>query len=250
MRARVRIEFGARGWAVLGYERTSAMKRPRSVLVVDGDPEFRGALSRALRRAGYPTQQARTGEEALEAAGRQRPALVIMETHLTGASGYEICREFRERYGEDLPIIFVSAARTDETDRVAGLLLGADDYLAKPIRLDHLLARARRLVAQSAAVAGPVVSRLTPREQEVLELLADGLEQDEIANRLFITPKTVAKHVEHILGKLGVRSRAQAIVLALRGDSPDAQGASTQAPGARRSASAQEPSGRRGRRHG
>jgi len=201
------------------------MDRPSSVLIVDGEPSARGALSNALHRAGYATQQTGTGEEALEAAGRQRPALVIMETHLPGASGYEICREFRERYGDALPIIFVSAARTDETDRVAGLLLGADEYLAKPIQFDHLLARVRRLVAQSAAVTGPVASRLTPREQEVLGLLADGLEQDEIANRLFIAPKTVAKHIERILGKLGVRSRAQAVVLALRGDSGQAPGA-------------------------
>jgi DNA-binding NarL/FixJ family response regulator len=214
------------------------MDRASPVLVVDGDAGSCAALSRALRRAGYLTQQAHTGEEALDAADRQRPALVIMETHLPGASGYEICREFRERYGEDLPIIFVSAARTDETDRVAGLLLGADDYLAKPIRFDHLLARVRRLMTQSAAVAGPVASSLTPREQEVLGLLAEGLEQDEIANRLFITPKTVAKHIEHILGKLGVHSRAQAVVLALRRDSLDrASTASTpeasgQAPGA------------------
>ena len=56
----------------------------------------------------------------------------------------------------------------------------------------------------------------------MLGLLAEGLEQDEIANRLFITPKTVAKHVEHILGKLGVHSRAQAVVLALRRASLDA----------------------------
>src|SRR5213078_1111954 len=107
--------------------------------------------------------------------------------------------------------------------RVAGLLLGADDYLVKPIQFDHLLARVRRLVAQPAPVVGPVASPLTPREQEVLGLLAEGLEQDEIANRLFITPKTVAKHIERILGKLGVRSRAQAVALALRADSLQAR---------------------------
>jgi DNA-binding NarL/FixJ family response regulator len=72
----------------------------------------------------------------------------------------------------------------------------------------------------------------------VLGLLAEGLEQDEIANRLFITPKTVAKHIERILGKLGVHSRAQAVVLALRGDSLDSAStastpeASGRAPGA------------------
>jgi DNA-binding NarL/FixJ family response regulator len=199
------------------------MELASRVLVVDGDPASCAALSEALERAGYRTQQVPTGEEALRAAGRERPALVIMETHLPGTSGYEIVREFRERYGENLPIIFVSAARTEETDMVAGLLLGADDYLAKPVPLDHLLARVRRLVAQSAPVAGPIPSRLTRREQEVLGLLADGLEQDDIARRLFISPKTVAKHIERILSKLGVHSRAQAVVLALRGNSSEGQ---------------------------
>jgi two-component system, NarL family, nitrate/nitrite response regulator NarL len=193
------------------------MDRPsETLLVIDGDSDSRIALSQALQRAGYPTRQAPTGEAGLEEAARHRPALVILETHLAGASGYEICREFRERYGEDLPIIFVSAARTDETDMVAGLLLGADDYLPKPIRFDHVLARVRRLLGNSASVAPSVASRLTPREQEVLGLLAAGLEQDEIANRLVITSKTVAKHIERILSKLGVRSRTQAVVLALR----------------------------------
>lgn len=193
------------------------MDRPRStVMVIDGDPECRVALSGALQRAGYAARTLRTGEAALEEAGRQPPALVILETHLPGASGYEICREFRERYGEGLPIIFLSATRTEETDRVAGLLLGADDYLPKPIRFDHLLARVRRLVGHAAPIAPSVAARLTPREQEVLSLLAEGLEQHEIANRLVITPKTVAKHIERILSKLGVRSRAQAVVVALR----------------------------------
>jgi two-component system nitrate/nitrite response regulator NarL len=209
------------------------MELASRVLVVDGDPASCAALSEALERAGYRTQQVRTGEQALRAAGRQQPALVIMETHLPSTSGYEIARELRERYGEHLPIIFVSAARTDETDRVAGLLLGADDYLAKPVRLDHLLARVRRLVAQSAPVAGPIASRLTTREQEVLGLLADGLEQDDIAKRLFISPKTVAKHIERILSKLGVHSRAQAVVLALRGDSSEGQDVGARAPQAR-----------------
>jgi DNA-binding NarL/FixJ family response regulator len=224
------------------------MDGPSRVLVVDGDPEFRAAISKVLQRAGYPTQQASTGEDALEAAGRQRPALVITETHLPGASGYEICRELREQCGEDLPIIFVSEARIEETDKVAGLLLGADDYLAKPIRFDHLLARVRRLVTQSP-VAESVASRLTSREQEVLGLLAEGLEQDEIADRLFIAPKTVAKHIERILAKLAVRSRAQAVALALRSDSLDAQKASAQAHEERQSAAALDPPGGRGRRH-
>jgi DNA-binding NarL/FixJ family response regulator len=139
---------------------------------------------------------------------------VIMETHLPGASGYEICREFRERYGEKLPIIFVSAARTDETDRVAGLLLGADDYLAKPVASDQFLARVRRLLARSPM--RPRGSGLTPRELDVLRLLVDGRRPNEIADALCITHKTTSTHIEHILTKLGAHSQAQAVAFAIR----------------------------------
>ena len=199
----------------------------RPIFVVDGDGSARAAVADLLERAGYPTRQAATGEEALEIARFERPGLVILETHLPAASGYEILRELRDTYGESLPVIFVSKARTEQTDRVAGLLLGADDYLAKPVAGDHLLARVRRLVNFSDAPAGVHAAGLTAREREVLSLLAEGLEQDEIAARLFIASKTVAKHIERVLSKLGVRSRTQAVALVLRneasspgGDSP------------------------------
>ena len=200
------------------------MEGTRHVLVVDADPGSRAALVSALHRAGHPTQEADTGEEALAAVERDRPALVIMETHLPGASGYEICCELRELYGEAPAIIFISARRTEDTDRVAGLLIGADEYLPKPISVDHLLARVRRLMAHAGRPSAARGSPLTPREHEVLDLLAEGLPAAEIATRLVITPKTVAKHIERILGKLGVHSRAQAVALALRSGDADTRG--------------------------
>jgi DNA-binding NarL/FixJ family response regulator len=207
----------ARAGGAAAQTRSSATARPsRAILIVDADAQSRAALGRALERAGYRTEQACTGEHALHSASRQRPAAIILETHLPGVSGYAICRELRDRYGEHLPIIFISAARTEEPDQVAGLLLGADDYLPKPVQIDRLIARVRRLTTRAAAVASSVAARLTPRELEVLTLLTEGLEQDEIARRLFIAPKTVAKHIERVLSKLGVRSRAQAIAIALR----------------------------------
>jgi DNA-binding NarL/FixJ family response regulator len=199
------------------------------ILVVDDD-EGVCELLRGLLAGDAPRVLCLgTGEAALRAAERERPSLVVLEVKLPGISGYEVCRALRDRFGPGLPIVFVSGDRTQAHDRVAGMLLGADDYLAKPVPFDHLLARVRRLVAQSAPVAGPIPSRLTPREQEVLALLADGLEQDDIARRLFISPKTVAKHIERILSKLGVHSRAQAVVLALRGDSSEGQDGGAQA---------------------
>jgi DNA-binding NarL/FixJ family response regulator len=118
-----------------------------------------------------------------------------------------------------MPVVFVSGRRTHPADRVAGLMIGADDYLVKPVHPDELLVRVRHLVDR--VPAGSVArARLTLREQEVLELLSDGLHQAEIAARLVITPRTVAKHVEHILRKLGVHTRAQAVAVALRDQRP------------------------------
>jgi DNA-binding NarL/FixJ family response regulator len=115
--------------------------------------------------------------------------------------------------------VLVSGARTEPSDRVAGLLIGADEYLIKPLEPDELLARARRLLSRTPVATLAMDSPLTGREIQVLQLLADGLSQDAIAKELFISSKTVATHIERILGKLGVRSRAQAVALAMHPDS-------------------------------
>jgi DNA-binding NarL/FixJ family response regulator len=145
----------------------------------------------------------------------QPPVLSILEVPLGGMSGYEVCRTLREEHGEEHPIIFLSGTRSEPHDRVAGLLVGADDYLTKPYAPDELLARVRRLV-RNARPAGAQNFGLTPRELEVLELLAEGLSPEEIAARLVISVKTVGTHIEHIFRKLGVRTRAQAVAVAYR----------------------------------
>jgi two-component system, NarL family, nitrate/nitrite response regulator NarL len=185
------------------------------ILIVDGDHLSRGLMSRVLKRVGYITCEAETGEEALAAAKRERPALVVLEVLLPGVSGFEVCRELKDEFGEALPIVFVSGTRTESGDRVAGLLVGGDDYLVKPFDPNELLARVRRLLPPRLA-GGETPRRLTRRELDVLSLLVEGLSQPEIAERLFISPKTVGKHIEHILPKLGVHNRAQAVALAVR----------------------------------
>ena len=185
------------------------------ILVADNDRESRMPISDALNRAGYTTYVAETGEEALAAAKSERPALVIIEALLPGVPGYEVCRELKDEFGETLPIIFVSRDRTEPGDRVAGLLVGGNDYLVKPLDPNELVARVRRLLS-AAAARGPTAHKLTRRELDVLSLLVEGLDQPEIAERLFIAPKTVGKHIEHILAKLGVHSRAQAVGVAVR----------------------------------
>jgi DNA-binding response OmpR family regulator len=185
----------------------------RPILVVDGDPDARAQLASALQRAGFTTCEAEAGEEVRELVLAKRPQVVLLEVRLPGASGYEICRELRDEFGEALPIIFVSGEKTDELDRVAGLLIGADEYLTKPVLPDTLLARVRRLVARAEAPARP---ELTEREQEVIALLVAGHSRSDVARELVISRKTAAKHIEHILRKFDVHSEAQAVAFASR----------------------------------
>jgi DNA-binding NarL/FixJ family response regulator len=188
------------------------------ILIVDPEQRDREAASQVMQRAGYSTACATSGEEAVEIAKRERPRVVVLEVCLPEISGYEVCKELRDQFGEALGVVFVSATRTESLDRVAGLLLGADDYLAKPFAPDELLARVRRLMQEPPRLGSGVASNLTPREREVLSLVCDGSDQKEVAARLAISPKTVGSHLEHIFAKLGVRSLAQAVALVYRED--------------------------------
>jgi DNA-binding NarL/FixJ family response regulator len=186
------------------------------VLIVDDDAELRALVSRLLTPLGYQIQTAASADEALETARRTPPTLALLDIHLPDVSGYEICRQLRDEFGDAIAIIFVSGKRTEEYDRAAGFLLGADDYMIKPFGAGELIARVRGVLVRRAARPKGAVSGLTPRELEVLELLSRGLRQDAIASRLFITSKTVATHIQNILEKLDVHSRAEAVAYAHR----------------------------------
>ena len=190
--------------------------RERTILIADGDPEFRQAATLALRATGLRIRESTTGDEALDAALEEDVVLVVLDVRLENVSGYEVCRRLRDERGESLPILFVSEDRTEVFDRIAGLLVGADDYLTKPVSADELGARVRRHLRRAAGSAVAPESVLTAREREVLELLAQGLGPIEIGSELSISPKTVATHVEHIYAKLGVHTRAQAVAKAFR----------------------------------
>ena len=188
------------------------------ILIVEDDPAVRELLAALLQDAGFETDTVETGDAALDAVGNERPTLVLLDVRLPDMSGYSVCRALREQRPDSVPIIFLSGERTEWYDRVGGLLLGADDYITKPFAPDELVARVRSLLrrADRSVREDPPKSNLTARESEVLRLLADGLSQSDIAARLFISSKTVATHIEHILEKLDVRSRAQAVAYAYR----------------------------------
>ena len=190
------------------------------ILIVDDDPTVRRLVATLLERAGYETVEAGSGEEGLELARQHSPRLVLLDINLPGTSGYAVCHELRRTLGQQFPIIFLSGERTESFDRVAGLLIGADDYLTKPFDSDELIARVSRMLdrleQQRPQAPDADFYGLTPRECEVLGLLVDGLSQPEIAERLYLSPKTVGTHIQRIMGKMGVKSRTQAVAVAAR----------------------------------
>jgi DNA-binding NarL/FixJ family response regulator len=192
------------------------------ILVVDDDAGFRAFVSELLETIGYTTTVLGSGAAVLPAVAEKRPAAILLDVQLPGLNGYEVCREVRNHYGDSIAIVFISGERTEALDRAGGLLIGADDYLTKPVDPAELIARITRLVDRPRSIANgskpnnKKIESLTRRENEVLDLLAEGLRQEEIADRLVISPKTVATHIQRILSKLEVRSRAQAVSLALR----------------------------------
>ncbi len=190
-----------------------------AIVIADGDESARALASAALTRAGYETIEASTGEAALEAVHAGGVALVVLEVGLPDMTGYEVCREIRRLRGEDLLVFFLSGIRTEPLDRVAGLLLGADDFIVKPFDPDELVVRVRRFVNRRGpthvASGGDLRNpQLTRREVEILNHLVEGRRPKEIAAELVISQKTVATHIQNLLGKFGVHSRAELIARA------------------------------------
>ena len=206
---------------------THSVKR---VLVVDDDPTVSEVVAGYLNRAGFAVDVAADGPTAVAGAAAQPPDLVVLDLMLPGMDGLEVCRRIR-RDGP-LPVIMLTA-RGDEADRVTGLELGADDYVAKPFSPRELLARLRAVLRRTqvdpnkeqlsvGGLALDVAARSVLRDGRAVELT--GLEFDlllalarragrvvprsnllELAGRsdVNVSDRTVDVHVSHIRKKLG-----------------------------------------------
>jgi two-component system alkaline phosphatase synthesis response regulator PhoP len=114
------------------------------ILIIDDEPEIVRGLEDNLRFEGYQTLAATSGPEGLALAARDAPDLILLDIMMPRMSGWDVCRELR-RKGIAVPIIMLTA-RSEEVDRVRGLELGADDYIAKPFALRELMARVRAVL--------------------------------------------------------------------------------------------------------
>lgn len=204
---------------------------PIRVLIADDHPVVRSGLRGLLERLEdiEVVAEAGSGEAALRLAGELRPDVLLLDMEMPGLKGYEVARRIRQAC---LPVSVLVLTAYDDREYIQGVLaLGVEGYLLKDESADTIV-EAIRQVAQGrrgwvsprvmARLAGrpPEVeaagSRLTARELQVLEGVVASCTNQEIAQNLNISPKTVEKHLVTIYEKLGVSSRVEAAVLALR----------------------------------
>ena len=124
------------------------------VLVVDDEPSIRDLLSRQLRFAGFSVAAVSNGNDAVLAAEKSTPDIILLDVMLPDMNGFSVTKAIRAK-GLDVPVLFLSA-RDEEADRVTGLTVGGDDYVTKPFSLEELVARLRALLRRTGATDSKV----------------------------------------------------------------------------------------------
>ena len=131
------------------------------VLVVDDEPDIVALVAYHLAKAGYRVATAATGDDALAAARSERPALMVLDLMLPGLSGFEVLEQLRaDEATKDIAVLMLTARR-EEPDRIRGLSLGADDYLAKPFSPQELVLRVTAILRRMAASGSSTTDTLT-----------------------------------------------------------------------------------------
>jgi phosphate regulon transcriptional regulator PhoB len=220
------------------------------ILVVEDEPDIRKLVHYNLTQDHYKVVEAESGDQALKLIQRDKPSLVILDLMMPGMSGLEVCRVLR---GQDetakLPILMLTA-KAGEADRVLGLELGADDYLAKPFSPRELVARVRAILRRAngagqtetlpayqkgglkidfatyeVSVRGKPI-KLTLKEYELLKFLVQNpsrvLNRDQLLDRVwggetFVTPRTVDVHIRRLRKAIEKDDSNPKWILTLRG---------------------------------
>jgi len=203
----------------------------QTVLVVEDDPKIVNLLGLYLKREGFNVASAADGREALDAATRIRPSLIILDLMLPHIDGVEVCR--RLRAASDVPILMLTA-RVDELDKLLGLSLGADDYVTKPFSPREVVARVKTILRRTArerpfrvlqrgslemdldrhrVTVGGVEVDLTPVEFRLLQTLLESPERaftrDQLLNHIYahheaaVVDRAIDVHVGKVRQKLG-----------------------------------------------
>ncbi len=231
---------------------SETVENPKKLLVVDDEPGVREAVAAYLEEeGGFEVRSAANAKEGWEILQQWLPDLVVTDVMMPEVNGYAFLEQLRgDPRFQTLPVIFLTA-RGMTTDRIQGYDAGVDGYISKPFDPDELVSVARNLLERRSAALGldpaagieaisqqlaeirglldrqgpnlqqqptaPTVRLdLTPREQSVLNLVAEGLMNKEIARRLDTSVRNVEKYVSRLFGKTGTNSRTELVRYALQ----------------------------------
>jgi phosphate regulon transcriptional regulator PhoB len=223
---------------------------PQKILVVEDEPDIRKLVQYNLTQERFNVLEAEDGEQALKLLQHEKPSLVILDLMLPGLSGMELCKLLRQRSDTaKLPILMLTA-KAGEADRIVGLEMGADDYLAKPFSPREMVARVRAILRRSEAKPdteaapsyekGPLKIdfstyeifvrtrsvKLTLKEFELLRFLVQNpnrvLNRDQLLDRVwggdtFVTPRTVDVHIRRLRKAVEKDDRKPKWILTVRG---------------------------------
>ena len=197
-----------------------------TVLIVDDHEVVREGLRLSLSRAAHVrvVGEAADGRAAIELAERRKPNVVIMDVRMPGLDGLDATKELMAKEPNSAVLIFT--AYSERSLLARGLESGAKGYILKEAPHETLV-RAIEKVANGDSFIDPALmpaflsgkdreDMLTARQREILQLLADGMSNADVAQRLFISQETVKSHVRHILAKLEADTRTHAVAIALR----------------------------------
>ncbi|WP_309744621.1 response regulator transcription factor [Chamaesiphon sp. OTE_20_metabat_361] len=198
-------------------------KDRKRLLLIDDDPNLILLVKDYLEFRGYEVLTADNGKEALNLLSQNLPDMIICDIMMPEMDGYALIENVRQdRRTSWIPVLFLSA-RGQSQDRIKGLNLGADVYMVKPFEPEELVAQVESSLKQtnrlllytdgvsddSSPIQVPATVELTPTELKVVQLVARGLANREIALQMNVSQRTIESHVSNMLGKTGLNNRTE-----------------------------------------
>lgn len=195
----------------------------KQLLLVDDDPNLVLLVKDYLEFKGFEVITAENGREALEILEKEKPAMIICDVMMPEVDGYALVNQIRQDPEISwVPVMFLSA-KSMSHDRVIGLNKGADVYMVKPFEPEELAAQVEATLKQASRlkevangtiesadrIVVPPNVELTPKESEVVNLVAKGMANREIAKQLNVSQRTVESHVSNMLNKTGLNNRTE-----------------------------------------
>lgn len=199
-------------------------KESRQILLVDDDPNLTLLLKDYLEFQGYQVETAENGQEALEKLEVDLPDLIICDIMMPEMDGYALVEKIRQNPRTNWIPLMLLSAKGQSRDRIKGLRTGADVYMVKPFEPEELAAQVASSLEQLSRFVGystqpplpaneriqlPSTVELTSTEAKVIQLVALGMANKEIADQLYVSQRTIESHVSKMLGKTGLKNRTE-----------------------------------------